>query len=84
MLKRVHDHHARFSRGIDVDVVQADSGAGHHPEPAGRRDGLGVDLRRASHDHGVNVYQGCQQLVPVFAVGIADLERGFQQGDPSG
>ena len=52
-LRRVDDHHAGLRRGRDVDVVEADAGAGDDLEPAGGGQRLGVDVvalrtRRAS------------------------------------
>ena len=55
---RVDDHDAGLRRGLDVDVVQADAGPGDDLEAAGRGEHLGVDLRGAADQQGVDVDDG--------------------------
>ena len=49
-LRRVDDHDAGLGRGLHVDVVQADAGAGHDLEPAGGREHLGVHAGGAADE----------------------------------
>ena len=53
--RRVDDHDAGLGRGLDVDVVEADTGAGDDLEPPGRGQRLGVDLGRGAHQDRVDV-----------------------------
>src|SRR5690606_28002144 len=69
----VDDHHTGLGGGGDVDVVEADPGAGDHLQLPRRGDGLGVHLRRAAHHDRVHVRDGGEQIVPVRSVAVADL-----------
>jgi len=80
----VDHHHAAPGRRLDVDVVQADAGPGDHAQLRRVVQGLGVDGGRAADDHRIGVGQGRQQLGPVAAVGMTDLEVGLQLGNPGG
>ena len=66
---------------LDVDVVQADTGPGDHPEPGRVGQGLGIDLGGAAHDERVGVGQRGEQCGAVRAVHVPDVEVGFEQGD---
>src|SRR5690606_21621385 len=60
--RRVHDHHAGLGGGLDVDVVEADAGAGDDAQGLGVLEHLGGDLRGAAHDQRVHVPDGGEQL----------------------
>ena len=75
----VHDHHAGLGGRLDVDVVEADTGAGDHLQLLGGGEGLGVDLGRAAHQDGVDVGDGGQEFGAVGAVAVADLEVGSER-----
>jgi D-3-phosphoglycerate dehydrogenase len=70
----VDDHHAGLGGGGDVDVVQAHTGAGDDLQLLGRGDGLGVHLGGGADEDGVDVGDRGQQLRPVGAVDVPDLE----------
>jgi hypothetical protein len=57
---RVDDHDAGLSGGLDVDVVQPDTGPGDDFEVRRRGDGLRVDLGGATDQDGVRVGDGGQ------------------------
>ena len=80
----VDDHHAGLGGGGDVDVVQADAGAGDDLQLAGGGDGLGVDLGRGADQDRVDVGDGGQQLGAVRAVAVPDLEVRAQGVDGRG
>ena len=67
--------------GGDVDVVEADTGAGDDLEALGGGERLGVDLGRAADQDRVDVGEGGQQLGAVGAVAVADLEVGAERLD---
>ena len=52
-LRSVHDHDAAPRGLVDVDVVQADAGPGHHLEPLPRCQHLGRHLRLGADDERV-------------------------------
>ena len=73
--RRGVDHHDTGLRGgLDVDVVQADAGAGDDLQVLGRGNGLGVHLGGGADQDGVNVRDGREQLGTVGAVGLADFK----------
>ena len=82
--RRVDDHDARGGRGLDVDVVEADAGAGDDLQRGRRRDRLGVDLRRRADEHRVRVGERGQQCRAVGAVDAADVEVGPEGVDRGG
>ena len=51
----IEDEHAALRCGIDVDVVDADTGAAHHAQPGRCGEHLGGDLGLASHHQRVVV-----------------------------
>ena len=77
--RRVHDHHAGLGGGLDVDVVEADPGAGDDLEPRGRGERLGVDLGGGADQDRVDVDDRGEQLGAVGAVAVADLEVGAER-----
>ena len=73
------DHHdAVLRRGLHVDVVQPDAGAGDHLEPLGSEQRLGVDRGGRADQDGLGVGDGGEELDPVGAVAVPDLEVGSQ------
>ena len=80
----VDDHDAGRRRRRDVDVVEADAGAGDDLEPAGRGQRLGVDLGRAADQDRVDFGQRGQQRGAVGAVAAPDLEVGPERLDGGG
>ncbi len=72
--RRVDDHHAGFGRGLDVDVVEPDAGAGDDLQGGSGGDRFRVDLRGRPHEHRVRVGERRQQGDPVGAVDVADVE----------
>ena len=60
--------------GLDVDVVEPDTGAGDDLQPRGGRERLLVDLGGRADEDGVDVGEGREQLVAVGAVTVPDLE----------
>ena len=80
----VDDHDAGLRRGGDVDVVEADAGAGDDLEPRGGGERLGVDLGRGADEDRVDVGDGGQQLGAVGAVAVPDLEVGTEGLDGGG
>ena len=81
---RVHDHHAGGGCGLDVDVVEADAGAGDHLEVRRRGDRLGVDVGRGTDEDRVGVSERGQQRWAVGAVDGAYVEVGPEGVDGSG
>jgi hypothetical protein len=79
--RRVHDHHAGLGRGGYVHVVETDAGAGDDLEPAGRGDGLRVDLGGGADEDRVHVRDGGEQRGAVGTVAVADLEVGAERVD---
>jgi hypothetical protein len=53
--RRVHDHDPGPRSGLDIHVVQANSGAGHDAQPGRAGERLGVDDRGAAHDDRLGV-----------------------------
>jgi hypothetical protein len=82
--RRVHDHDTGLRGGLDVDVVEADAGAGDDLQLLGGRDGLGVDLGGRADQDRVDVDDGRQQGRAVGAVDGADLEVGPERVDGGG
>ncbi len=80
----VHDHHAGHGRGAHVDVVEADAGAGDHLEPARGGERLGVHLGGGADQDRVHVADRREQVAPVGAVAVADLEVRAQRLDGGG
>src|SRR5690606_11081519 len=76
--RRVDDHGASGGRRLDVDIVQADSGAGDDLQPGRVRQRLRVDLRGRAHQYGVGVHQRGEQCWPVRTVDLSDVEVGAQ------
>ena len=72
--RRVDDHDAVLGRGLHVDVVEADPGAGDDGEPPCCRERLGVDLGGRADEERVDVDDGGEELVAVRAVAVTDLE----------
>ena len=70
---RVDHQHTARGGGVDVDVVQADAGAGDDLELGRGGQHLGVDGGRRAHQQRVGVGHGGQQLFAVRAVDPADL-----------
>ena len=70
----VDDHDAGLGGGLDVDVVEADAGAGDDLQAPGGGDGLGVHLRRGADEDRVDVGEGREQGPAVGTVDVADLE----------
>ena len=79
--RRVDHQHPGGGGGVDVDVVQAHSGAGDDLELGRGGDHLGVDGGGRAHQDRVGVGYRCQQLGPVGAVHPADLHLVSQGGD---
>ena len=75
---RVDDHHAVLGRRLDVDVVEADTGARDDLEPRGGQQRLGVDRGRGADQDRVDVGDRGEQLGAVGAVAVPDLEVGTQ------
>ena len=82
--RRVDDHHAGLGGGGDVDVVEADAGAGDDLELPGGGDRLRVDLGRAADEDGVDVGDRGEEFGSVGAVAVPDLEVGAQGVDGGG
>jgi hypothetical protein len=82
--RRVDDHDPGLGGGLDVDVVEADAGAGDDLEPPARSEGLGVHLRRRPHEDRVDVRDRRQQLAAVGSVAAADLEVRAERLDGGG
>ena len=72
--RRVDDHDAALGRRGDVDVVQADAGAGDHLQVRRGGQGLGVDLGGAPDHHRRRVGESREQRRPVGAVDVPDLD----------
>ena len=70
----VDDHDAGRGGRLDVDVVEADAGAGDDLEVLGGGDGLGVHLGGGADQDRVDVGERGEQLGTVGAVGLADFE----------
>ena len=79
--RRVDDQHAAGGGGVDVDVVQADAGAGDDLQLGRGGQHLGVDGRRGTHQQRVGVRHRGQQLRPVRAVDPADFYLVTEGGD---
>ena len=75
----VDDHDAGLGRGLDVDVVEPDAGAGDDLEVLGRGERLGVDLGGRADQDRVDVDDRGEQLVSVGAVAVPDLEVGAER-----
>ena len=82
---RVDDHDAGLGGGLDVDVVQADAGAGDDLEPAGRRRCASASTLVALRTRmaSTSAIAG-QQRGAVGAVAVADLEVGAEGVDGGG
>ena len=80
----VDDQDAALGRGLDVDVVQSDTGAGDDLEPLGGGQRLRVDLGGRADQDGVGVGDRGEQLGAVGAVALADLEVGAEGLDGRG
>ena len=80
--RRCVDHqHAAFGGSVDVDVVQADAGAGDDLELGGRGQHLGIDGGGRAHQQRVGLGHRGQQLLPVGTVDPAHLYLVSQGGD---
>ena len=79
--RRVDDQHAARGGGVDVDVVQADTGAGDDLELGRGGEHLGVDGGRRAHQQRVGLRHRGQQLLSVGAVDPADLDLVTEGGD---
>ena len=73
-----------LGRGLHVDVVEADTGAGDDLEPVGGGQRLGVHLGRGAHQDRVDVGDRGQQLRAVGAVAVSDLEVRAERLDGGG
>ena len=71
--RRVDDQHAARGGRVDVDVVQADTGAGDDLQLGRGGQHLGVDGGRRTHQQGVGLGHRGQQFLPVGAVDPAHL-----------
>jgi hypothetical protein len=80
----VHDHDTGRGRGLDVDVVEPDTGARDDLERRSGLDRLGIDLGRGAHQDGVGIGQGLEQRGTVGTVHLADLEVGAERIDGGG
>ncbi len=80
----VHDHDAGRRRGLDVDVVEADTGARDDLQLRSGRDRLGVDLRGRAHQDGIRLGECREQRGPIGAVDLADVEVRTQCVDRGG
>ena len=80
----VDDHHAGLGGGLDVDVVEADTGAGDDLEAGRGRERLGVHLGGRADQDRVDVDDRRQQLGAVGAVAVTDLEVGSERLDRGG
>ena len=72
--RRVDDHDPVHGGRADVDVVEPDSRAGDHLEPAGSRQGFGIDLGGGADQERVGVGDRSQEVAAVGAVAVPDLE----------
>ena len=70
----VDDHHAAGRGSRDVDVVQADAGAGHHLQARRGGERLGVEHGGAADQDRLDVSEGRQQRGAVGTVDVADVE----------
>ena len=80
---RVDHHDAGLGGGLDVDVVEADAGAGDDLEVLGGGDGLGVQLGGGADEDRIDVGDRREQLGTVGAVGLPDFEvraKGLDRG----
>ena len=69
------DHHdSRRRCRLDVDVVEANSGAGDDNQLLTRFDDLGVDRCRAANEQRPSASDGLEQCVPVGAINVANVE----------
>ena len=83
--RRVHDHDARGGRGLDVDVVEPDAGAGddlEHAEPP--RVASASILVAERIEHRVGVGERAEQRRAVGAVDLAHVEVGPEGVDRGG
>ena len=80
----VDDHDAGLRGRLDVDVVEADTGAGDDLELLRGGDRLGVHLRGRADEDRVDVGERREQLVAVGPVDRTDLEVGSQRLDRGG
>jgi len=71
---RVHDHDAGHRCGGDVHVVQTNTGTRDDLEPFGDSERLFVDVGGGADQNGVDIDQGCQELLAVGAIAPPDLE----------
>ena len=78
---RVDHQHAARGGGVDVDVVQADAGAGDDLELGRGGQHLGVHGGRRAHQQRVGLGHGGQQLFSIRAVDPADLYLVAEGGD---
>ena len=72
--RRVDDHDATGGGGGDVDVVETDTGACDDLQLLAGVEDLGVDSRRGTHEDGVGVDDGLEQLGTVRAVDPSHLD----------
>ncbi len=79
--RRVDHQHAARGGGVDVDVVQADAGAGDDLQLGRGGQHLGVDGGGRAHQQRVGFRHRGQQLLSVGAVDPADFYLVAQGGD---
>ena len=72
--RRVDHQDASGGRGVDVDVVQADTRAGDDLQLRCRGEDLGVDGGGRTHQQRVGIDDRSQQLLPVRPVDPADFD----------
>jgi len=64
-LRRIHHHHPTPCRGLDVDVVEADTCAADHDQIVRRLEHLGRDLSCGADDQRVSADDVGQQLIEI-------------------
>ena len=79
----VHDDHAAFGGGIDIDVIHADAGAAHDFEQGRRGKHGGGDLSLGAYGDGVHVLHQLEDFFQRGAVSLNDFEAWLraQKGD---
>ena len=80
----VDDHDAGARRGLDVDVVEPDAGAGDDLERRSGGKGLGIDPGRGADEHRVRLGERGEQRRTVGAVDVAHVEVGPEGIDRGG